>query len=92
MIQVNLLFVFFFLNFDFVANTLTKIFFYGNDDKKNIILETAKQWKNALLNACNVIIKNEKRLNDLDSTCGDGDCGSSLKDAAKGVQLFFEFY
>lgn len=56
-----------------------------------VTLEAAKRWEKSLLNACKVIRENEKKLNDLDSACGDGDCGSLLKAAAKGNLLLLQF-
>lgn len=48
---------------------------------------TASKIEKAIRAACEKLIESEDLLNKLDSSCGDGDCGSSLKDAAKGNKL-----
>ncbi|KAI1708401.1 dak1 domain-containing protein [Ditylenchus destructor] len=47
---------------------------------------TAKVFENCLHRACEAIVEAEEMLNRLDSACGDGDCGSSLKCAAKAIE------
>ncbi|CAG9579068.1 unnamed protein product [Danaus chrysippus] len=42
--------------------------------------------KSSLLKACQDLVNIEKQLNELDSGCGDGDCGITLKNFAQGVQ------
>ena len=38
-----------------------------------------------LQTACQVIIEKEKAINDLDTACGDGDCGTTLKHLTEGI-------
>ena len=40
--------------------------------------------KKAVSNACRVIIRSEKTLNQLDTQSGDGDCGTTMKRGADG--------
>ncbi|OWR50180.1 putative dihydroxyacetone kinase 2 [Danaus plexippus plexippus] len=42
--------------------------------------------RSSLLKACESLVKIEEQLNALDSGCGDGDCGITLKNFAQGVQ------
>ncbi|CAD5231078.1 unnamed protein product [Bursaphelenchus xylophilus] len=46
---------------------------------------TSKAIEKSLRKACEELIKNEDLLNQLDSTCGDGDCGNALKSASKAI-------
>ena len=41
--------------------------------------------KNAILAACETMVTNEEHLNQLDTGCGDGDCGSTLRRGAQGM-------
>lgn len=40
--------------------------------------------RSSLLKACESLVKIEEQLNALDSGCGDGDCGITLKNFAQG--------
>ena len=44
--------------------------------------------KKALEIAATDLISNADKINELDSGCGDGDCGSTLARLAKGLYLF----
>ena len=48
-----------------------------------LIAEASTLLKLATNAACKSLVENEELLNNLDSRCGDGDCGSTLKTAAK---------
>lgn len=45
--------------------------------------------KLCLQNACKSIIEKETYLNELDRTCGDGDCGTTLKRFAMGMFIIY---
>ncbi|XP_043280408.1 triokinase/FMN cyclase-like isoform X2 [Venturia canescens] len=45
----------------------------------------ANLMRDCLKNACDAIIANEEKINDLDRGCGDGDCGSTHKNLAEGI-------
>ncbi|XP_049773452.1 triokinase/FMN cyclase-like [Schistocerca cancellata] len=55
--------------------------------EKGLILgdEETSVFKECLSAASNAIITAEKHLNELDSGCGDGDCGSTLRRLAEGI-------
>ncbi|CAG4949498.1 unnamed protein product [Colias eurytheme] len=64
-----------------------------NDGKKiqsGPVLPTKTQdlVRSALCVACDDLIKNEQLLNRLDSGCGDGDCGITLKKFAEAVKSY----
>uniref|UniRef100_T1IL93 Triokinase/FMN cyclase n=1 Tax=Strigamia maritima TaxID=126957 RepID=T1IL93_STRMM len=46
--------------------------------------------QNCIIRGCEVLILNEAKLNALDSGCGDGDCGTTLKKGAKAVLYLIE--
>ena len=48
--------------------------------------------KAALEGLTGQLISMEQRLNELDSGCGDGDCGSTLAAGAKAVQVTNQFH
>lgn len=52
-----------------------------------ICLGTASKIEKALRAACNKLIESENLLNKLDSACGDGDCGQSLREASEGKNV-----
>lgn len=43
----------------------------------------------ALVSACKALCEKETELNQLDSGCGDGDCGSTMKRGAEGILEWF---
>lgn len=55
--------------------------------EKGLILRNEETliFKDCLTAASNAIITEEKHLNELDSGCGDGDCGSTLRRLAEGI-------
>uniref|UniRef100_A0AC34FVM0 Triokinase/FMN cyclase n=1 Tax=Panagrolaimus sp. ES5 TaxID=591445 RepID=A0AC34FVM0_9BILA len=56
-------------------------------EKQGVKIEeiNADKFKNALIAATKALKENEEELNKLDG-CGDGDCGTTLKTAAKALQ------
>ena len=52
-------------------------------------LEHALLLHRAVTAACQALIASYQELNRLDSACGDGDCGSTLKSGAEGNYNFF---
>jgi dihydroxyacetone kinase len=52
-------------------------------------IEQAKLLKICLEQASHKIIENEKSINDLDRGCGDGDCGSTLKQLGEGINILY---
>lgn len=63
----------------------------GGDEKRRIarvgpaLNEAAENVLRACLeNACSSIKDNENKINELDSECGDGDCGTTLRRLAEG--------
>ncbi|CAH2108643.1 unnamed protein product [Euphydryas editha] len=49
-----------------------------------------KKFRNSLQAAATELIKNEELLNKLDSGCGDGDCGITLKNFGKAILKYLE--
>jgi dihydroxyacetone kinase len=57
-----------------------------------VVLGVASKIEKAIRVASEKLIESEEVLNKLDSSCGDGDCGSSLKEASTGKYLnIFEY-
>jgi hypothetical protein len=46
--------------------------------------DQAEELKRAVMQACNELIHNRDLLNELDSAVGDGDCGTTLTNGARG--------
>jgi len=49
------------------------------------LLGNAGIFKAAVCQACEDLIANSELLNELEAEVGDGDCGSSLADGARGM-------
>ena len=49
-----------------------------------VLPEMVPHIKTAISSACQAIIRSEVELNELDTQCGDGDCGATLKGGAEG--------
>ncbi|KAI6190487.1 Bifunctional ATP-dependent dihydroxyacetone kinase/FAD-AMP lyase [Aphelenchoides bicaudatus] len=47
--------------------------------------DTASKIEKAIRAACKKLIEQEELLNKLDGSCGDGDCGRSLKEASEAI-------
>ena len=58
--------------------------FFSKGFLKIFVLEEATRLHEAIEAACQSIVAASDELNKLDSACGDGDCGSTLKSGAKG--------
>ena len=56
--------------------------------KERFRLETANEKVifDCLENVCDMVLKNEEKLNELDRGSGDGDCGSTLSRGAKAIK------
>ena len=55
-------------------------------------VEDAVQLQNAVEAAFISLIENSDLLNELDSVCGDGDCGTTLKFGSEGQKNSCNFY
>lgn len=54
-----------------------------NEEEENLL-------RKCLENACRAITEKENEINELDSGCGDGDCGSTMRRLATGkLRAFF---
>jgi len=49
------------------------------------LLDGAAVFKAAVSQACQDLISNTELLNELEAEVGDGDCGSSLANGARGI-------
>lgn len=58
----------------------------SNNQQKPLPTDLQQKVLSALSGACKAICEKEGELNDLDSGCGDGDCGTTLKRGAEEVQ------
>ena len=76
--QIILTYSILFYDLSIYQPTVTKTFIH-------VVLITGESalLKFATNAACQSLVENEELLNRLDSRCGDGDCGSTLKTAAK---------
>lgn len=75
-----------------LSNSCRKVEEGTDESPKSITgpnLSSAQQikFKTCLSKACEEIMEKEKFINELDSGCGDGDCGSTLKNLALGKFL-----
>nr|XP_054758491.1 triokinase/FMN cyclase-like [Lytechinus pictus]XP_054758492.1 triokinase/FMN cyclase-like [Lytechinus pictus] len=57
---------------------------------KKMSNEESKQIKAVLSCVCNRLMESEKLLNDLDTSSGDGDCGSTLRRGAEAMKTWIE--
>ena len=46
--------------------------------------EESKQFQSAVIAACEALKNHKDKINELDSECGDGDCGTTLEHLANG--------
>ncbi|XP_071490557.1 triokinase/FMN cyclase-like [Diadema antillarum] len=62
----------------------------GSDEKTTIDKDTFKQLQTILVAVCDRLVENEQLLNDLDTSSGDGDCGSTMRRGAQEMKLWLE--
>ena len=49
-----------------------------------VVVVAGRMMRSCVAEVCEVLIRNEERLNDLDRGSGDGDCGSTMTAGSTG--------